>query len=157
MRELLDKIETRQRLVRETAERLRAQIAHLTEQLAAAEGTLKRLEITRQTLLELATEDGTPPPEPLPAGYSKILAAIENAEEGLRARDVCLALGLGTEPRHTEGTRAKLKRLVNQAKARVRYGQHRARRFGPWAGGASVGRSRLIGFGWVRSVLCGLG
>ncbi|WP_438490232.1 hypothetical protein [Streptomyces sp. S186] len=55
-----------------------------------------------------------PPPEPLPAGYSKVLAAIENAEEGLRARDVCQALGPGTEPRHTEGTRAKLKRLVNR-------------------------------------------
>jgi hypothetical protein len=28
--------------------------------------------------------------------------------------DVCHTLGLGTEPRHTEGIRAKLKRLVNR-------------------------------------------
>ncbi|MCZ1012834.1 hypothetical protein [Streptomyces noursei] len=41
-------------------------------------------------------------------------AAIEKAEEGLRAEDVCQALGLRTEPRHTESTRAKLKRLVNR-------------------------------------------
>ncbi|MGW7487011.1 hypothetical protein [Streptomyces sp. NPDC054786] len=114
MRELLDKIETRQQLVRETAERLRDQIARLTEQLTAAENTLRRLEITRQAICEPAAEDGAPPPEPLPSGYREILAAIEGAEEGLRAKDVCQVLGLGTEPRHTESTRAKLKRLVGR-------------------------------------------
>ncbi|MFF3877344.1 hypothetical protein [Streptomyces sp. NPDC001978] len=49
MRELLDKIETRRQLVRETVERLREQITLLGEQLAAAERTLERLEITRET------------------------------------------------------------------------------------------------------------
>ncbi|MBT2511096.1 hypothetical protein J7I98_35805 [Streptomyces sp. ISL-98] len=48
MRELLDKIDTLQQLVRETTERLREQITLLTEQLVAAEDTLKRLEITRE-------------------------------------------------------------------------------------------------------------
>ncbi|MEU5302650.1 hypothetical protein ACH4YO_27675 [Streptomyces noursei] len=62
MRELLDTIETRQQLVRETAERLRDQIARLTEQLTAAEDTLKRLDVTRQTIVELTVEDGTAPP-----------------------------------------------------------------------------------------------
>ncbi|MFE7526670.1 hypothetical protein ACFU7Y_13200 [Kitasatospora sp. NPDC057542] len=114
MRELLDKIETRQQLVRETAEQLRDQIARLAEQLAAAEDTLKRLEITRETLAELTAEDGIQLPELLPPGYREILAAIEKARDGLRAKDVCQALGLGTEPRHTEGTRAKLKRLVTR-------------------------------------------
>ncbi|MGW2256245.1 hypothetical protein ACWCXH_39900 [Kitasatospora sp. NPDC001660] len=114
MRELLDKIESRQQLVHETAEELREQIARLAEQLAAAEATLKRLQITRETILELAAEDGAQPPGALPPGYRAILAAIETAEEGLRAKDVCQALGLGTEPRHTEGTRAKLKRLVSR-------------------------------------------
>ncbi|GAA2842685.1 hypothetical protein GCM10010441_78450 [Kitasatospora paracochleata] len=112
MRELLDKIETRQQLVRETAERLRDQIARLTEQLATAEDTLKRLEITRETVVELAAEDGIPLPEPLPPGHREILATMEQSGGGLRAKDVCQALGLGTEPRNTEGTRAKLKRLV---------------------------------------------
>ncbi|WP_328843434.1 hypothetical protein [Streptomyces sp. NBC_00258] len=115
MRQLLDKIEARQRLVRETAERLRKQIAELTGQLAAAECTLERLETTRETVLELATEDGTPPPEPLPSGYREILALFERNGDGLRARDVCRTLGTGTEPRHTEGMRAKLKRLVNRS------------------------------------------
>ncbi|WP_244181999.1 MULTISPECIES: hypothetical protein [Streptomyces] len=62
MRQLLDKIGTRQRLVHETVERLPEQITRLTEQLAAAEKTLQRLEITRETILELAAEDGAPPP-----------------------------------------------------------------------------------------------
>jgi hypothetical protein len=30
------------------------------------------------------------------------------------AKDICLALGLGTTPKDTEGVRAKLKRLVNR-------------------------------------------
>ncbi|MDH6222947.1 hypothetical protein [Streptomyces pseudovenezuelae] len=115
MRQLLDKIETRQRLVRETIERLREQITELTEQLAAAEHTLERLETTRETVLELATEDGAPAPEPLPSGYREILALFEQAGGGLRAKNVCHALGLGTEPRHTEGMRAKLKRLVSRS------------------------------------------
>ncbi len=33
---------------------------------------------------------------------------------GLRAKDVCEALDLGTTPKDTEGIRAKLKRLVNR-------------------------------------------
>ncbi|MGW0702302.1 hypothetical protein ACWD0A_23895 [Streptomyces sp. NPDC002867] len=114
MRELLDKIDTRQQLVRETAERLREQITLLTEQLGAAEHTLKRLEITRETILELTAEDGFPPPEPLPPGYHEILAAFERADGTLRAKEVCQALATGTEPRHVEGVRAKLKRLVSR-------------------------------------------
>lgn len=114
MKELLDKIEIRQWLVRETAARLRDEIARLGEQLAAAERTLDRLEITRETVLELAAEDGLPPPAPLPPGCHETLAAIGQAAEGLRAEDICEALGTGTEPRHTEGIRAKLKRLVSR-------------------------------------------
>lgn len=82
--------------------------------MAAAERTLDRLEITRATVLELAVEDGLPPPEPLPPGYHEILAIIGQAREGLRAKDICQALGTGTKPRHTENTRAKLKRLVSR-------------------------------------------
>jgi hypothetical protein len=32
----------------------------------------------------------------------------------MRAKDVCHALGIGTEPKDTEGIRAKLKRLVKR-------------------------------------------
>ncbi|MYT29293.1 hypothetical protein GTY73_10770 [Streptomyces sp. SID8354] len=93
---------------------MRDQITRLTEQLAAAEQTLKRLETTQETILELAAEDGTPPPEPLSTGYHEILALFEQTGAGLRAREVSRALGLGPEPRHTENTRAKLKRLVTR-------------------------------------------
>ncbi|MBM9509924.1 hypothetical protein [Actinacidiphila acididurans] len=34
--------------------------------------------------------------------------------DGLRARDVCRTLGTGTEPRQTEGMRAKPNRLANR-------------------------------------------
>jgi hypothetical protein len=114
MKDLLEKIETRKRLIRETARHLPEQIAQLTEQLATAEKTLERLEITRETVLELAAEAGLPLPEPLPPGYRDILAAFEKADGALRAKDVCQALGTGTEPRHVEGIRAKLKRLVSR-------------------------------------------
>jgi hypothetical protein len=74
------------------------------------------LETPRETALELATEDGAPPPEPLPLplphSYREILALFEQNGDGPRAWDVCRTLG--TEPRHTEGMRAKLKRLVNR-------------------------------------------
>ncbi|MFF8941832.1 transposase [Streptomyces sp. NPDC014864] len=103
-----------QRLIRETAGHLREQIAQLTEQLATAEKTLERLEITRETVLELAGKAGLPLPEPLPPGYRDILAAFEKADGALRAKDVCQALGTRTEPRHVEGIRAKLKRLVSR-------------------------------------------
>lgn len=114
MKHLLDKIEARQQLVREIAGQLREQIALLTEQLAAAERTLERLDITRATMLDLAAEDGIEPPEPLPPGYREVLAAFEQAGHGLRAKEICEILGIGTEPRHTESVRAKLKRLVDR-------------------------------------------
>ncbi|MFH8681099.1 hypothetical protein [Streptomyces lydicus] len=114
MKHLLDKIEARQQPVRETAGQLREQIGLLTEQLAAAERTPERLDITRETMLELAAEDGIEPLEPLPPGYREVLAAFERAERGLRAKEVCEILGIGTEPRHTESVRAQLKRLVDR-------------------------------------------
>ncbi|WP_331721236.1 hypothetical protein [Streptomyces sp. NBC_00212] len=114
MKHLLDKIEARQQLVRETAGKLCEQIALLTEQFAAAERTLERLGITRATMLELAAEDGIEPPEPLPPGYREVLAAFEQAGHGLRAREICEILGIGTEPRHTESVRAKLRGLVDR-------------------------------------------
>ncbi|WP_369780040.1 hypothetical protein [Streptomyces sp. R33] len=113
MRELLEKIEARQTAARDEAGRLHEQIAHLTDQLARAERVLERLQITRETLLELAGEDDRTS-GPLPSAYRQILTLFENADDGLHARDVCRALDLGAEPRHTEGTRAKLKRLVSR-------------------------------------------
>ncbi|MFE2070615.1 hypothetical protein ACFXDH_51070 [Streptomyces sp. NPDC059467] len=102
VRVLLDKVEARQRLVREIIERPCGQITELTGQLAAAEHTLERLETNRENVLELATGDGTLPPEPPPSGYHEILALFERNGDGLSAREVCRTLctgtGTGTEP-----------------------------------------------------------
>ncbi|WP_251062432.1 MULTISPECIES: hypothetical protein [unclassified Streptomyces] len=40
--------------------------------------------------------------------------SLEQNTDGLRAKDICHTLGTRTEPRHTEGMRAKLKRLVSR-------------------------------------------
>ncbi|MEW1930030.1 hypothetical protein [Streptomyces sp. NPDC088360] len=113
MQEFLEQIEIREAAGRDLAERLRSQIAELTAQLAAAEQALERLKITRETILDIAPDlpGGL---APLPSPYRQILALFENAADGLHPKDVCLALDTGTEPRHVEGTRAKLKRLVNR-------------------------------------------
>ncbi|MEU3042213.1 MULTISPECIES: hypothetical protein [Streptomyces] len=114
MRDLLARIDARTAAAREEADRLREQITQLTERLSAAERQLERLDITRQTVLELAADSDPGPPEPLPSAYRQILAVFEDTEQGLRAREVCEALGTGTENHHVENTRAKLKRLVGR-------------------------------------------
>jgi hypothetical protein len=44
--------------------------------------------------------------------YQQILAVFRTAAGGIRAKDVCLALGAGVTANDTEGMRTKLKRLV---------------------------------------------
>ncbi|MFY1692821.1 hypothetical protein [Plantactinospora sp. WMMB782] len=105
---------------RETAaglvvERLRAQIASLTEQLTAAETEVTELAITRKTLLSLGGPlDAAAPTDPTVASpaYQQILAVFHAATAPMRAKDICHALGTGTAAKDTEGLRAKLKRLV---------------------------------------------
>ncbi|MFJ9950158.1 hypothetical protein [Kitasatospora sp. NPDC091207] len=77
MRDLLDKVEARQQLVQDTVDRPREQITLPSEQLAAAERALQRLQVTRETVLEPAAEDGTSLPDLLPPGYREVLAAFE--------------------------------------------------------------------------------
>ncbi|MFE7115537.1 hypothetical protein ACFU99_08955 [Streptomyces sp. NPDC057654] len=116
MRELLARIDDRQAAGREEVARLREQITKLSEQLAAVEHRLERLEIARETVLEIAEDSDSESggAAPLPPAYHQILALFENDEHGLRARDICEALGTGTENRNVEGVRAKLKRLVSR-------------------------------------------
>lgn len=49
--------------------------------------------------------------------YPQILAAFTGTDT-MRAKDICLALGLDTIPKNTEGVRAKLKRLVSRGALR---------------------------------------
>jgi hypothetical protein len=84
-------------------------------QFARAETQLSQLAITRKTLTSLigepeasAAADATV----TSAAYQQILGVFGTATGALRAKDVCLALGLDTAAKDIEGLRAKLKRLV---------------------------------------------
>ena len=128
----------------ERAGRLCDQIAELSGQLSAVEAELSRLRITRETVDEvLADGPGAagsgdfvdaeaavaPLAELVPVllaaqvsgdvtvtspAYRLILVAFAEAAGPLRCKDVCTAVGLGTEANHTEGMRSKLKRLVDR-------------------------------------------
>ncbi|SFO34713.1 hypothetical protein [Actinomadura madurae] len=89
----------------------RARVERLTAELAEARHQLERLEVTHQTLLELAGAAGPP----LPPAYRDILAVLADNPGGLRTKDVALALNLPATSKNTvEGVRAKLKRLVGR-------------------------------------------
>ncbi|MEU1586065.1 hypothetical protein [Micromonospora sp. NPDC005710] len=105
---------------RETAaglavERLREQIASLSDQLTAAETEVAELAVTRKTLLSLGGHLDTAPPADAtiasPA-YQQILAVLQHTTAPMRAKDICHALGTSTTAKDTENLRAKLKRLV---------------------------------------------
>ncbi|MET7970505.1 hypothetical protein [Micromonospora sp. NPDC005305] len=46
--------------------------------------------------------------------YQEILAVFNAATAGMRAKDICHAVGTGATAKDTEGLRAKLKRLVTR-------------------------------------------
>jgi hypothetical protein len=132
MDSLLQRLEEREVAAREHVERLRAQLTSLSAQLAAEEGTLSRLAVTRQTVLtvlgDLGDEDtpsatGVATPSVAPAGAGvgavaeasqQVLDVFAAAGQPLRVKDVCQAVGAGTDTRQVERMRAWLKRLVGQ-------------------------------------------
>jgi hypothetical protein len=94
---------------------LREQMTKLAGELAAIDCELADLATTRRTLTKLTRDEVTSPePAIISEPYQQILALFTPDSPALRAKDVCLALGIGTEPKDTEGIRAKLKRLVNR-------------------------------------------
>lgn len=114
---ILDLISERQAVVATAIADLREQIGKLTDELRTAEIELNDLATTRTTLTRLTTTDDDPSPAgPLETTiYQQILATFTTGNSGaMRAKDVCHALGIGTEPKNTEGVRAKLKRLVKR-------------------------------------------
>ncbi|NGO44262.1 hypothetical protein [Streptomyces ureilyticus] len=46
--------------------------------------------------------------------YREIIALFATSGAAMRCKEVCQHLGLGTEPRHVEAMRSKLKRLVER-------------------------------------------
>jgi uncharacterized coiled-coil protein SlyX len=117
--ELLAHLDECEQHARAEADRLHAAIAELSAQVENAQQLVSRLQLTRQTLLEIAGQqqqkdqpDSTP--EPLPPAYQEILAVFTRTDGGLRAKDLCRALNIGDQSRHIENMRSKLKRLVGR-------------------------------------------
>lgn len=112
---LLGLIDDRETTATTTAARLREQITLLTGELARIDRELADLATTRTMLRDLATtEFTTDDPTIVSAAYQQILAVLGTATAGMRAKDICLALGIEPLPKHVEGVRAKLKRLVTR-------------------------------------------
>lgn len=109
IQQLLDGIELRQRHLVE-------RIGELAARLREAEAEHDALETTAKTVRAMADdlELEQPPAPALPDGaaYQQIMGVFDHERRPLRARDLCLALDLPVLPKHVEGTRAKLKRLV---------------------------------------------
>jgi mevalonate kinase len=135
---LMEALEARRAEVLGQAERLREQIAGLSEELSRAEERLSRLQIARETVEEVLAAPSSPVPGTDAAGggtggvavalvkaeaeldvtvmspeYREIIALFATSGAAMRCKEVCLHLGLGSEPRHVEGMRSKLKRLVS--------------------------------------------
>ncbi|WP_258016646.1 hypothetical protein [Streptomyces sp. AJS327] len=95
---------------------LRTQIEELQGRLREAETHLEHLAIARKSITALADRlpaRVSPPEVPEHPDYLRILAVFNETTGPLRARDVCEARDHDLLPKSIEGTRAKLKRLVN--------------------------------------------
>jgi hypothetical protein len=113
---LLDKLAARQAAAEAEIADLREQIGKLTDALAGAERERDRWACTRETVLALTAEEH---PEPatltrtsVTPAYPQIIAVFTGGAGPLRAKEICRALGSNTDPRHVEGLRSKLKKLV---------------------------------------------
>lgn len=112
---VLDLIAAREAAASAARDELLQQQAKLAAEAAAIDAELADLATTRQTLTKILEDEMTSSePAVISEPYQQILAVFTPDRGGLRAKDVCRVLGIGTEPKDTEGVRAKLKRLVNR-------------------------------------------
>jgi hypothetical protein len=112
---VLDLIAAREAAASAARDDLREQMNKLASEVAVVESELADLATTHQTLTKILEHEVTvAEPAVISEPYQQILALFTPDRGALRAKDVCLALGIGTEPKDTEGIRAKLKRLVNR-------------------------------------------
>lgn len=106
---LLDRLEHRERELAEQAGELAARLREAEAERETLQMTLKTI---RATIADLDLEQPPTPALPDGAAYQQIMAVFEQEHRPLRARDLCTSLDLPVLPKHVEGTRAKLKRLV---------------------------------------------
>ncbi|MBG6068197.1 hypothetical protein [Micromonospora ureilytica] len=112
---VLDLIAAHETAASAARDELLQQQAKLAAEAAAIDAELADLATTRQTLTKILEDEMTSSePAVISEPYQQILAVFTPDRGGLRAKDVCRVLGIGTEPKDTEGVRAKLKRLVNR-------------------------------------------
>ena len=115
---VLDKLATRHAAAEAEITDLRERLAKLSDALTAAERERDRWAEARETVLALVAEEHPQQTaaivRPVTPAYQQILAAFTEASGPLRARDLCQALHVGSEPRHVEGMRSKLKKLTGR-------------------------------------------
>jgi hypothetical protein len=125
MGSVLDRLEEREAQARGLVERLREEAERVAGALAAADESLSRLVITRETVAEIldseadeSSDAGVAPGTAVRgvgrdvALYERITRIFTEAGAALRPRQVCEALGMSTEARFIEAMRPKLSRLV---------------------------------------------
>ena len=112
---ILGLIADREATAQHTRDELRQQIAALTAEATRIDAELADLATTRHTLRALAAAEFTADePTVISSAYQQILAVLGAATTGMRAKDICIALDIEPLPKHVEGARAKLKRLVSR-------------------------------------------
>ena len=112
---ILDLIAQRETTTGQAAALLREQITRVTTELARLDSELADLATTRLTLKTLAADQFTDEdPTIASAPYQQILTVLAANPAGIRAKDICLAVGVDPAPKHVEGTRARLKRMVSR-------------------------------------------
>ncbi|WBB73677.1 hypothetical protein O7602_29155 [Micromonospora sp. WMMD1128] len=100
---VLDLITDRETTARRHADRLREQITELTGELALLDSELADLATTRTTLRTIAAAEFTADdPTIASSPYQQILAVLGAAPTGMRAKGICLALGVEPSPKHVE-------------------------------------------------------
>jgi hypothetical protein len=115
---LLDRIDAREHSLTCQIEQTQAEIDTLTAHISELSEAIEHLRISRKTLISLAEEDPAPaePPQAVPdhPAYQQILAAFDEADGSLRARDLALAMDLPLSQNNIQNVRAKLKRLASR-------------------------------------------
>ncbi|MEU7169847.1 hypothetical protein AB0A70_35235 [Streptomyces morookaense] len=133
MPSVLGLLEAREKKVREEVARLREEALRVQAALDAAECALQRLADARETVTEVLAEPHAEETSPAAAAGSMVprraggtgvevlapeyqrimsLLTVPEAADGLRAKQIALALGGPVAPARVEGVRSKLKRLA---------------------------------------------